>query len=138
MANYCPNCGTNVDNSASYCPNCGTMLNASYTNTTASANTTSTSTGDILGTLVAVSLIGGLTRQLYYYNGRYFLDPYCRRPFGSPHMILGRPRPMGMHPMPPHGGPRGFGGSRGFGGPHGGGPRGGGGPHGSGPRGGHR
>ncbi len=135
MANYCPNCGTCVDSSASFCQNCGTALNGtSYGGQTAStANTTNT--GNILGTLVAVSLVGGLTRQLYYYNGRYFLDPYCRRPFGSPHMILGRHRPMGMHPMPPHGGMHGpmhpHGGPRG-GGFHGGGPRGGG------PRGGHR
>jgi hypothetical protein len=85
----------------------------------------------ILGTLVTVSLIGGLTRQLYYYGGRYFLDPYCRRPFGSPHLICGRY--MGGHMIGgPHGGPGGPRGG-GYGGPGGGpgGPRGG-------PGGGHR
>jgi hypothetical protein len=71
--------------------------------------------------LVTVSLIGGLTRRLYYYGGRYFLDPYCRRPYGSPHLICGGPM-GGPHGGPmggPHGGPGG-----GHGGP--GGPRGGG------------
>lgn len=139
MANYCPNCGTSVDTGASFCPNCGTALSGgSYTsNSTASTNNSATNAGNILGTLVAVSLIGGLTRQLYYYNGRYFLDPYCRRPFGSPHMIIGRHRPIGMRPMHPHmgGGMRGP--MRPHGGPHGGGFHGGG-PRGGGPRGGHR
>lgn len=138
MANYCPNCGASVNSGASFCSNCGAALNGgSYSGeSTASANNNSANTGNILGTLVAVSLLGGLTRQLYYYNGRYFLDPYCRRPFGSPHMIVGRHRPMGMRPMmPPHAGPHGpmspHGG--GFhGGPHGGG------FHGGGPRGGRR
>lgn len=84
-----------------------------------------------LGTLVAVSLLGGMTRQLYYYGGRYFLDPYCRRPFLSPHLIMGGHRPIGRPPM---GGMHGPGGPHGgFGGPHGG-------PHGGGPggHGGHR
>ena len=141
MANYCSNCGTAVDASASFCPNCGTALNGGAANTNTNANNAGSGLGTVLGTLVAVSLIGGLTRQLYYYNGRYFLDPYCRRPFMSPHLILGRHRPFmrGFHRGPMMGGPRGpMGGPRGpMGGPRGpmGGPRG---PMGGGPRGGHR
>lgn len=141
MANFCPNCGKQVNAGDRFCTECGTSLsgaasnNNTYTNNNGTGNASASDVGAILGTLVAVSLIGGLTRQLYYYNGRYFYDPYCRRPFMSPHMILGRPRPCfrpGLmhrrpgHPMrPPMG-------------PHGGGPRGpmGGGPRGGGPRGG--
>lgn len=126
MANYCSNCGAKIDNNASYCSSCGSPLN----NTTYTNQTSTTSTNDILGTLVAVSLVGGITRQLYYYNGRYFMDPYCRRPFVGPR-IIGPHRPMGMpHGPAPHGmfrggphpGPRGFGGPHGPGGPRGGGP----------------
>jgi hypothetical protein len=130
MANYCPNCGQSVSVGDSYCSSCGAQLAGGATNNnTAYANTnTNTTSGvntaaGILGTLVTVSLLGGLTRQLYYYGGRYFLDPYCHRPFLSPHLICGRH--MGVYhggPMGgPHGGP--------MGGPHGGGPHGGG-PHG--------
>lgn len=148
MANYCPNCGISVDSDAAFCKNCGTALNSSYTNQN-TTNNSSVNTGDILGTLVAVSLVGGLTRQLYFYNGRYFLDPYCRRPFVGPRIIgphhpIGPRGPIGMRPHHMggmhhggHRGPGGFGGPRGggpggFGGPRGGGP---GGHHGGGPRG---
>lgn len=106
MANYCPNCGTNVNSTDSFCKNCGTALNNANVN-----QTTTNQSDNILGTLVAVTLLGGITRQLYYYNGRYFLDPYCRNPFVGPrimgpHRII-RPRGhMGMHPGPRPGGPR--------------------------------
>lgn len=130
MGNYCPNCGINVDNDASYCKNCGTALNGNNNQNAYTDN--SLNAGNILGTLVAVNLIGGLTRQLYFYNGRYFLDPYCRRPFIGPRIIgphrpipprghIGMgPRPGGMHRGPGgmHRGPGGF-----RGGPHGGGHR---------------
>lgn len=116
MANYCPNCGNNVDSNASFCSNCGTALNggANTNGNTTTANDSSSTANKVLGTLVTVTLLGGLTRQLYYHNGRYFMDPYCRNPFMGPR-IIGHHRHMGMH----HGhiGPRG-----GF---HGGGPRGG-------------
>ena len=148
MANFCSNCGASVDPNASDCPQCGNPLSG-----TANANSNTATGGmngaDILGTLVTVSLVGGLMRQLYFYNGCYYMDPYCRHPFASPHLILGmhRPRPrmgwtrfmgapphmgglrgpMGGHhrcgPGGPMGGPRG---------PMGGGPRG---PMGGGPRG---
>lgn len=113
MANYCPNCGNQVNNGDMYCSNCGNSLSggANYTNT-------STSTaGDIVGTLVAVSLASGITRELYFHHGRYFLDPYCRHPFGGPR-VLGH-CPMGMHPPRMHG-PRGGAPRGGFGGPRGG------------------
>ncbi len=130
MANYCSNCGNSVESSATYCSNCGTALNGgpSISNSTGNNSGSATSAaGTILGTLVTVSLLGGLTRQLYYYNGRYFLDPYCRNPFVGPRILGHRRHMMGMHRGPMH--PRG-----GFGGPHGGGGHHGGG----GPRGGHR
>jgi hypothetical protein len=140
MANYCPNCGQSVSTSDRFCAACGASLDGSSTGGTAYSGTTATTTSGvssglntatgILGTLVTVSLIGGLTRQLYYYGGRYFLDPYCHRPYMTPHLICGRPMGMGMHPPMggPHGGPHGgMGGPHGgMGGPHGGGPRGGG------------
>ena len=142
MANFCSNCGTAVDRTAVYCPQCGHALegpvvkdgasSAPYVPPTAPNEPSASSVvAGVLGTLVAVTLIGGATRQLYYYGGRYFLDPYCHRPFGSPHMILGGHRPIGFMP-PPHFGPH-YGPHCGphFG-PHGGGPRGGG------PRGGRR
>lgn len=154
MANFCSNCGSSVREDMTFCPSCGHALrkssgaSASYTDTASYETAQPQSSGidaasaavGALGTLVAVNLIGGLTRQLYYRGGRYYLDPYCMRPFGNPHLILGRrllgrpfmppppPRPM-MHrpPMPrgPFGGPRPpFGGPRGprppMGGPRGG------------------
>jgi hypothetical protein len=134
MANFCSNCGQAVTSSDTYCPSCGAQLNggvsntANYSNANSGVATGANTVSGILGTLVTVSLIGGLTRQLYYYGGRYFLDPYCHRPYGSPHLICGRP-PMGG----PMGGPRGGH----MGGPMGGGPRGGG-PRGGGPMGGPR
>lgn len=133
MANYCPNCGQSVDSAASFCPSCGAALNGgsnTYNNTNAGYSNTAgnafSAASGILGTLVAVSLVGGLTRQLYYYGGRYFLDPYCRRPFASPHLIMG-PHRM-IRPMGPVGGfrpPMGGGFHGPMGGPRGGGPRGG-------------
>lgn len=140
MANYCPNCGSSISG-ANYCPNCGAQINADGTAYGASTGSAASSAGtvaaSVLGTLVTVSLVNGLTRRLYYYGGRYFLDPYCRRPFGSPHMIMGGPRPVhgGMGMAPRGGGMRGPGGG-GMRGP-GGGPRGGGmggGHRGGGPR----
>ncbi len=114
MANYCSNCGASVSSGDMYCASCGAALNGS--SSSARTSTGASVGGSIaagvagaLGTLVAVNLVGGLTRNLYYYGGRYFLDPYCRRPFMG--RIIGAPRPMM--------GPR-------IGGPHGGGPRGGG------------
>lgn len=120
MANYCPNCGAAVDPSASYCSSCGAAVNGvAGTAAPSAAGGIASAAMGALGTLVAVSLIGGATRRLYYYGGRYFLDPYCRRPFASPHLILGGPRFLG--------GPRPMGGFHGpMGGPRGGGPRGGG------------
>ncbi len=118
MANYCSNCGSSVDSNDIYCKNCGSVLNNSSSGNQNNYSNNSVNTGNILGTLVAVNLIGGLTRQLYYYNGRYFLDPYCRRPFHGPRIIgphhpIGHPGHMGMRVPPrgghggPHGGPRG-------------------------------
>lgn len=134
MANFCPACGSSLTNQAvNYCPYCGAQINASQTTATYSNGN---DLSNVLGTLVTVSLIGGLTRQLYYYGGRYFLDPYCRRPYGMPHRILhyhpvpprrfGGPRPLGRpmwRPMGPMGGPRPMGPMGGPRGPHG--PRGG-------------
>lgn len=100
MANYCPNCGTNVNNNAAFCQNCGNALNnSSYTNqqNTYNNNTSNSNIGNIIVTLVTVSLLGGMTRQLYYYRGRYFLDPHCRQPFVGPR-IIGHHRPIGMIP----------------------------------------
>lgn len=93
MANYCPNCGNQVNNGDMYCSNCGNSLSGA-TNYSNSNIAMSSGAGDILGTLVVVSLVGGLTRELYFHNGRYFLDPYCRRPFRGARII-------GHHPMRP-------------------------------------
>lgn len=118
MANFCPNCGSSVNPNVMFCPVCGTALsgvsNTQYNNNQNynygyqhPVDNTSSTIGTVLGTLVAVNLIGGLTRQLYYYGGRYYYDPYCRCPFMDMHRIMGRPRPM-LRPMfgrPPMGPP---------------------------------
>lgn len=138
MANFCLNCGCAMsDPYASFCPSCGAALNAAgttYNQSTNSANYAGAAAAGALGTLVAVTLAGGLTRRLYYRGGRYFLDPMCRNPFMGrimgphrpvpmrPHGPMGGPRPMGPRPMGPRGpmgGPRGRGPG---GGPRGGGP----------------
>lgn len=116
---YCPNCGSNVG-SGNFCSMCGASLNSNATNT----NTTSTAS-NILGTVVAVSLLSGLTRQLYWHNGMYYYDPYCRRPFPMNMVMPGfrmGPRRIGGF-APPGPGPGGI--RRPGPGPHGGfgGPR---------------
>ncbi len=140
MANFCPNCGSQVTDKDSFCPNCGTPLTQTAGGVQYTDNTQGVSTGaaaatgaaaGALGTLVAVTLASGLTRNLYYRGGRYFLDPYCRNPFmgaiRGPHRVIGGPairpaaRPMGGR----IGGARPMGGAP-RGGPRGGGPRGGG------------
>lgn len=124
MANYCPNCGSSVNSNAAFCQSCGAQLNnSSYTNqqNTYSNNSNRSNIGNIVGRLVTVSLLGGITRQLYYYRGRYFLDPHCRNPFVGPRIISHRPIGM-MKPRMggmPHNGPGMHGGFRG-GGPRGG------------------
>ncbi len=142
MANYCPNCGNQVNNGDMYCSNCGNSLSGSTSYSSSNTATSTSGAGDILGTLVAVSLVGGLTRELYFHNGRYFLDPYCRRPFRGARIIGHHPMHPPIHHTPRMGGPRGgFGSPHGMGGPHGGAPRGGmGGPRGGmgGRSGGHR
>lgn len=120
MANYCPNCGAAVSSGDSYCASCGAALRGGAASGTSGATSIGSAVAagaaGALGTLVAVTLVGGLTRNLYYYGGRYFLDPFCRRPFMG--RIMGGPRPM-PRGMGPHGG---MGGPHGGMGPHGGGP----------------
>lgn len=110
MANFCYSCGSSVDPNALFCPVCGAALNGTAQNgnqyqqpvqSAPPVNDAGSTMGSILGTLVAVNLIGGLTRQLYYYGGRYYLDPYCRRPFMDMHMIRGGHRPIHRPPPPP-------------------------------------
>lgn len=135
---FCPNCGSQVN--GNFCSNCGANVNGNTTNYNNTQSAGSTAAG-VVGTLVTVGLLSGLTQQLYYMNGVYYYDRFCRRPFpmgmiGIPHHRMGIHRPMGMRPMP---GPRGpMGSPRGIGGPHGGGhiggPRGGGGRGPGGPR----
>lgn len=123
---YCPNCGNNIG-TANFCSNCGAQANGSTNQTNYNNTTSQSSVGNILGTLVTVGLLSGLTQQLFYYNGMYYYDRFCRRPFpmgliGIPHHRMPMHRPMGMM-----GGPRGhiggpMGGLRGgHGGPRGGG-----------------
>ena len=136
MANFCPYCGSGLKAGATHCSSCGAGVSATNNSTNTQSttvninNNASSAVADTVGTLVAVTLAGGLTRQLYYHCGRYYHDPMCHRPFvgsiiGPPrhiHIHVGPHRPMGRpHPMP--GGPH-----RPIGGPHpmGGGPRGGG------------
>ncbi len=142
MANFCPHCGSGLKAGATHCSSCGAGVCATDTAYSQPSNSyvnvnTSDIVADAVGTLVAVTLVGGLTRQLYYHGGRYYHDPMCHRPFVGRimgphrpiHIHIGHHAPIGrMHPM--GGGPRGpIGRSR----PLGGGPRG---PMGGGPRGG--
>lgn len=111
---FCPNCGSQVN--GNFCSNCGCNVNGGSTNCNNAASSGSTA-GNVLGTLVTVGLLSGLTQQLYYMNGMYYYDRFCRRPF--PMSMIGIPHHrMHMRPMP---GPRGP-----MGGGHIGGPRGGG------------
>lgn len=128
---FCPNCGSQVN--GNFCSNCGCNVNGGSTNCNNTTSSGSTA-GNVLGTLVTVGLLSGLTQQLYYMNGMYYYDRFCRRPFpmsmiGIPHHRM-HMRPMGMRPMPGPRGPMGgghIGGPRGpMGGGHMGGPRGGG------------
>ncbi len=127
MANFCPHCGSGLKAGATHCSSCGAGVCTTDTAYSQPSNSyvnvnTSDIVADAVGTLVAVTLVGGLTRQLYYHGGRYYHDPMCHRPFVGrimgPHrpIHIGHHAPIGrMHPM--GGGPRG---------PMGGGPRGGG------------
>lgn len=121
MANFCPNCGSAVNQTDTFCPTCGSAIVGSTSGLPAgvpintppptrqyyqSVPPVQSTASNILGTLVAVNLINGLTRQLYYYGGRYYLDPYCRNPFLQMGMIVGRHRRIyRRHPImppPPH------------------------------------
>ena len=110
---YCKNCGKEINGDANFCPYCGCSIksttNQSYNESNYNSNVNTTNA--ILGTLVTVVLLGGIRRQLYYWNGRYFLDPYCLRPFGFPRRIIGGPFGpyRGPHHIGGHG-PGGFGG----------------------------
>ena len=105
MANFCPNCGSALSNpNAQYCPVCRAAIYQStttYVNPAPTAYNTVNTVNAALGTLVAVTLAGGITRRLYYRGGRYFIDPMCRNPFVGrimgPHHIVPRPPP----PPPP-------------------------------------
>ena len=131
MANFCPYCGSGLKAGATHCSSCGAGVCATND---AKTNTSDSVVGAVVGTLVAVTLAGGLTRQLYYHRGRYFIDPMCHNPFGG--RIIGPHRPIHIHighhtsigrMHPIGGGPRGpLGRPRPIGGPRGGGPRGGG------------
>jgi len=139
MAKYCQNCGYEVPSDANFCPSCGSSLNSSNSSYTKSnSNESSSNTAEILGTLVTVGLLSGLTQQLFYRNGMYYYDRYCMRPYPM-HLIHSywhhgpRPMPGGFGPGFRPGGMMRGGAPRGFGGPHGGGHGGGFG----GPRGGH-
>lgn len=83
--NFCPNCGSKLT-SGNFCSSCG----ANLTQTTQGNmnNSRNNIAGNLLGTLVTVSLVNGLTKNLYLNNGNYYYDKQCRRPFNSA-MILG-------------------------------------------------
>ena len=122
MANFCPHCGSGLKAGATHCSSCGAGVCTTDTAYSQPSNSyvnvnTSDIVADAVGTLVAVTLVGGLTRQLYYHGGRYYHGPFVGRIMGPHRPIhIGHHAPIGrMHPM--GGGPRG---------PMGGGPRGGG------------
>ena len=79
MANFCPNCGSAVNQTDTFCPTCGSAIVGSTSGLPAgvpintppptqqyyqSVPPVQSTASNILGTLVAVNLINGLTRQL--------------------------------------------------------------------------
>ena len=86
--NFCSNCGAKCNTNANFCSNCGMALNAQspqrVTNNSMRNNLNSDS---LLGTLVTVQLINGLTKNLYEKNGDYYSDQACHHKF-NPAMIM--------------------------------------------------
>ena len=97
MANFCPHCVSGLKAGATHCSSGGAGVCSTDTAYSQPSNSyvnvnTSDIVADAVGTLVAVTLVGGLTRQLYYHGGRYYHDPMCHRPFVG--RIMGPHRPI--------------------------------------------
>lgn len=69
---FCTNCGEKVLENDKFCTNCGFKINKENQNV---AN------NNILPLLVLVTLMNGLTRQLYFFNNCYYEDKNCNTIF---------------------------------------------------------
>ena len=88
--NFCPNCGSKCLIKANFCSNCGNSLNGTMQQQESLANNnfhTGVGNNSLLGTMVTVQLVNGLTKNLYEQNGNYFTDKACRHQF-NPAMIM--------------------------------------------------
>lgn len=85
--NFCPNCGSQMPANTNFCPNCGANFSTGFQQGGILGNGANTAR-NLLGTLVTVSLVNGLTKKLYQRGNNYYYDQNCTRPFNSA-MILG-------------------------------------------------
>jgi len=76
--NFCSNCGAKNTLKANFCSNCGSALsNNTVNNKQSSNNIFNSSSNSILGTLVSLQLLNGLTKNAYEKNGNYYSDKGC-------------------------------------------------------------
>ena len=90
--NFCPNCGAKRTQKANFCSNCGFAFNQNVESPSQVNNNVNVvgagMGGNLLGTLVTLQLMNGLTQNAYERNGNYYSDPNCRRKI-NPATIMG-------------------------------------------------
>lgn len=88
--NYCSNCGFKCGKAANFCANCGMSLTGASQQGSIINNNANIGSGSnsLLGTLVTVQLINGMTKNLYENNGNYYTDKACKHQY-NPAMIMG-------------------------------------------------
>lgn len=99
--NFCILCGTKLNDNI--CPNCGTNYNEDEKQQTKNANNVNNSSSskqskasnilgggvgkNILGALVTVALLNGLTKKLYKKDGNYYTDKNCNNLFDASQIL---------------------------------------------------
>lgn len=89
--NFCSNCGAKRTMKANFCSNCGTAFNSGVSNQQSFSNNNENQnfgSNSMLGTLVTVQLLNGLTQNLYQRDGKYYQDQGCNHEV-NPAMIMG-------------------------------------------------
>lgn len=86
--NFCPNCGNKITSNTNFCTSCGANLGQNtQSGFGLGLGMNNNLAKNILGTLVTVTLVNGLTKKLYQKDGNFFYDAKCSRPYNSA-MIL--------------------------------------------------